>query len=68
MLSFPFRDGREPVPKQESAPGRLSDPRRNALPFGFGRIEHLRVNIRVDGDGELYGWIPSRHTQTILPW
>jgi len=67
MLSLPFRYGGQAVPDQESTSSRIREPRRNALPLGFGCVEHLGVDISVHSDGKLYGGIPSRHSQTILP-
>ena len=43
--------------------GGIRDPRRNALPLGFGCVEHLGVDIGIHGHGKLYGWIPSRHAK-----
>ena len=63
MLSLPFCNGSQPVPDQESTSGGIREPRRNALPLGFGCVEYLRVDIGIHGHGKLYGWIPSRHAK-----
>ena len=66
VLSLLLRNGSQPVPDQESTSGGIRDPGRNALPLGFGCIEHLGVDLGIQSRQALL--LDSLSAcQTILP-
>jgi hypothetical protein len=61
MLGFPFGDSHETFPHLESMPRRRRHPGRHAHALGLRRGDDSGMDVGINGYGELWGRVTTRH-------